>query len=118
MLPPIVARFWFAIAADLDGGPQQQGELRPQQVAALDVGERHERAEGDGIRVGVDAPQLVDPPEADELLLAERAGGQLHHQVGAAGKGTPRARRAGKQIERLVERARPGAWRTTAGRRA
>ena len=47
----------------------------------------------------------VDAPDADELLMAQRPGRELHHQVGAAGERPPRARLLREQRERLVERA-------------
>jgi hypothetical protein len=104
-LPPSVPRFWICAAPMVAAASARAGYELGHLGGAPQVGVGRQGADDERIGIHVDAAQLVQPPDVEHPArgLADLAG-DGDHEVGAAGKGTPRAAiRVGQQGIRLLE---------------
>jgi len=95
-------------AAVLDGhGAGDPGALHQVGEMALDVGVPaqvgvgDQGAEGDALVIRFDGAQGVEPLQAEEVGICQAARREGHHEIGAAGQGTPAAGLLGQRFQGL-----------------
>ena len=93
-------------APRVGGGAAEQRKFGAKQLVLLHIREGRQRPDRHRVVRDRDVPQRAQTPHVDELAMRQRPGGELHHQVGAAGERPPGARVLGQDRQHTVERRR------------